>query len=138
MAATVPDVGSGASITFGTSNLSLQWLSIDIGAVSRETIDTTHLGSTQATGSGQTNSRTFMPGDHQNLSEIGVEFHWDPSALDLVRAAAETITVTYPDGSTLSGSGFCFEVKPPSLGVDEKQVGSLKVKPSGVWTYVEV
>lgn len=137
MAATVPDLGSGGTITFGTSNLTLQWRSIDIGEVTRAVVDTTHLGTTQ-TSTNQAGSRTFIPGDHQEISEISVEFHWDPSALALVDAAAETVTITYPDTSTLAGSGFCFSVKPPTLEPDALQVGTLKIKPSGVWTYAEV
>lgn len=62
-----PDIGTGATLTFSgfTANIT----AISHGDISRESIDTSHLGTTPA--------RTFLEGDLHDPGTIEVEFQFD-------------------------------------------------------------
>ncbi len=86
------DIGTGATITFATSAFAANIMSINGGPVTRESIDTSHLGSTAA--------RSFIPGDLHDPGEIELEFQFDtedpntnPPPYD---QAAETVTIKFP------------------------------------------
>lgn len=134
-APTIPNVGAGTTMVFATSLLSLEILSIDPGEVSQEEIDTTHLG-TSLPSSGDANSRDMMFGKHRKMDGIDITFHWTPDVYSAV-GVLQTITVTDPDGNTLSGTGGIASVKPPTYDPDGKLVGSAKVAVKGAWPFVE-
>lgn len=105
MAAT--DVGTGISLTFGTSGFSAELLSVNHNAISREGVDTTHMGSTM--------NREMIPVDLVNPGTVDFEIHFDPDAQPPISDSAETLTITFPNpsggtsGATLEGTGFVTE-----------------------------
>lgn len=101
------DVGTGISLSFGTSSFSAEVLSASHNSISREAIDTTHHGSTS--------NREKIPSDLVDPGTIDFEIHFDPDSQPPVDGAAETLTVTFPtpaggtSGATLEGTGFVTE-----------------------------
>jgi hypothetical protein len=96
------DVGTGATMTFGTSSYSADILSISGGEASVPVVDTTHMGTT--------NSRTAMFGDLVTEGEIEVQIAFDPDEPPPL-GTSETVTLTFPipsgsmNGATFSGTG---------------------------------
>ena len=99
MAAGDPDIGTGTSIAFSTSFLA-KVLSIDWSGISRAAIGTSNMATTTA--------HTFMPGDLYDAGSLSVEmiFKSNASFTTPISAAAETITITFPDSETWACSGF--------------------------------
>jgi hypothetical protein len=125
------DTGHGATITFGTSALAFNTLSIGLGTPTRAAIDKTHLGTT-----GQ---REFMAGDLEDAGEMSVNFQFDPGATAPVTStAAETVTVTFPlttgaaTAATYAGTGLITSVQLPELATETIQTGTLTVKWDGM------
>ncbi len=136
MPAQVPDVGTGATVEFGTSLLVLENVKITIGEISRAEIDTTHLA-TPVAGAGEVNAATSIPGKRVRLESIELESHDDPAIAALLLAQPETITVTYGDGSTLVGSGYVSKYTPGPHEDDVKRMANVRIKPSGAWVLTE-
>ncbi len=124
----IQDVGTGTSITFGTSGFSARVASIDGPGFSRTSVETTHLSTT--------GNRTHMPGDLVERGELTLSVHHDPSLTPPIAAAAETITITWPIPSGLTNaatwvfSAFCTGYS-PSVAIDELMTASLTLKISG-------
>lgn len=128
------DEGHGASLALGTHTWDTAALitSIAFSAISRASLDTTHLTTA--------NARTFMPEDLPDYGTLTVEFlHIDAIAPPI--APAETITVTYPVGAgqataaTIACSGFLTDYTPGSPAVGELMRGSAVWKLTGVMTF---
>ena len=94
-------VGTGATITFNTGFFA-EMISISADDWSRESIDSTHLGTTTA--------RTFLPSTLYDPGTLTVEMLMVPGTTPVtpMTAAAETVTVTFPDSgaATYAASGF--------------------------------
>ena len=124
----MPDVGTGTSITFGTSGFSAALISVDGPSSSREAVET----STMAT----TNSHTFMPADLVDRGEVSLTFEFDPDLEPPIDQAAETITITWPipsglsNGATWVFSGFMTDYN-PGASIDERMEASGTLKISG-------
>ena len=67
-------------------------------SMSREALETTHMGTTSA--------KTFTPAALYDPGGIRVEIAHDPGADPPIDSAAETCTITYPDGETEAVSAF--------------------------------
>lgn len=139
MAVGVPDDGLGATLTLGTSTWDTAAVitSITPDAITREALDTTHLGTTTA--------KTFIPSDLRDNGGFSIEFIADAatSTTNIVppMAAAETVTITYPppsgstNGATIAGSAFCTEYTPLSAAPGELMKGSAKWKWASTITF---
>ena len=129
MADPAVDIGTGTTITFGTSGFTSELLSISWSGIARESVHTSHMG-TAAPGADKFGNRTFLPGDLADPGEITAEFHFDPSQDPIINEAAETITITFPSGSTWAASGFVtsFEFDDP---MEDKMTATVVVKLSG-------
>ena len=135
MAGATVDVGTGTTITFGTSGFTANLMSVRWSGISRAAIDTSHMGTTAA-GANQFGSRTFIPGDLVDPGELALEVQFNPQTNPPIGAAAETITVTFPlvagDATPASWacSGFvtAFEITDP---LDDKMMATMTVKLSG-------
>lgn len=98
------DVGTGTTITFGTSSFTAEVLNVNGVDVSRQPIDVTHMGST--------GFREFIPTRLVDPGGAQVEILFDPNSQPPINQPAETITVTFPvpsgdsSGATLQFSGF--------------------------------
>ena len=135
MAVGVPDDGLGATLTLGTSTWDTAAVitSITPDAITREALDTTHLGTTTA--------KTFIPSDLRDNGGFSIEFIADAATSTPPMAAAETVTITYPppsgstNGATIAGSAFCTEYTPLSAAPGELMKGSAKWKWASTITF---
>jgi hypothetical protein len=119
------DIGTGTTITFGTSGFSADLLSISHGGMAREAIQTSHMGTTS--------DHTFMPTDLVDNGEVTVEIAFVATLTPpiLTNAAAETITIAYAgSGTTWSFSAFQtgFEITAP---LEDKMTATLTLKVTG-------
>lgn len=128
------DISTGAAITF-SSGFFAEVLNIDWSGISRESIDTTHFGTTQAS-AGEFGSRTFIPGDLSDPGELSVEMHFNPDDDVPIESVAETVTLTFDlvAGDTTpanwEGTGFMtsFDVGMP---LEDKMTATAVIKFSG-------
>ena len=94
-----PFVGTGSTITFGTSNFTANIKSSKIGTVKRTTLDSTYLGTTTA--------KTFISGSLYDPGELEMTIQAAPNKGGTIPIAGATETCTFANG----GSGFsvsCF------------------------------
>lgn len=103
--------GHGATLAFGTTTAwAPDYTSIGSMSLERPALDSSHLGTTGV--------RTKLPGDLYELSPFTASFFFEPEASDNpfdtllfdtgVGAAAETISLTYPTATILTGAGSGF------------------------------
>jgi len=125
----------GLTITFGTSSWTAELTSVNQNDVSREALDTTHLGTTTA--------KTFIPTELFDGGNLEVEFLHEVDEQPPYSGAAETITVTFPKeaaGSSVANSvqfsGFMTNY---SWGapMGELVTGSATIKVTGDLTWVD-
>ena len=95
MAGSTVDIGTGTTITFGTSNFSSELTGLGWSGIARESVDTSHMG-TSAAGATEIGQRTFIPGDLVDPGEISIELHFDPDQQPPIDQATETITISFP------------------------------------------
>lgn len=122
------DIGTGTTITFGTSSFTAEIMSVNGNDITREDIDTTHMGTT--------NYRTFIPADLVDGGSIELEINFDPDSQPPIAGAAETITITFPlpaGQSTPADLEFSGYVNSWSWGVpnEEKMTATLTIKVDG-------
>lgn len=95
--------GKGTTIGFGTTTTwSPKYISIGGVSPSREDLKTTHLATAN-------NYETYKPGDFVEGGDVSLECFWEPeNGFPPITAAAETITITYPDtgAATTAFSGY--------------------------------
>lgn len=89
------DLGTGATLTFGSSGFSIELTSITWDGIEREIIETSHLGTPPATGN-EIGSKTFLAGDLSDPGELSFEGHHNPGEIPPVEGNPELITLTYP------------------------------------------
>jgi hypothetical protein len=124
--------GTGATITFGTTGVSLEANSIQSQGIEWASIEDTDLGNTTA--------KSFLRGDLYDPGTITVGFNWTSDLDDLLSSSdSETITITYPntDSSTEASDGFIQSIDPSTLEVDTLATGTLTVKRTGPITYTD-
>lgn len=115
--------GSGTTVTFGTAGFTAKYTRIGGAELSRESIETTDLSVAPASGATDGVYKTFVPDVLIDGGEFSCEFYWDPAATGeppIEKLAAESITITYESGATMSGSGFVTSYTSP-----EAEAGSL-------------
>lgn len=128
------DLGTGTSITFGTSGFTANLLTVNPVSASRPAIDTTHLGTTTA--------RTFTPADLIDWGNLEITFQFDVDDEPPIGTAAETITITFPlssGGSTagdIEGTGFMTDFS-SEVQLEELMTGSATIKWSGDLTWTD-
>lgn len=127
----ISDVGTGVSISFGTSGFSARIQEVGGPSMSREAVKTTHLGTT--------GSHIFMPADLVDGGEVTLTIHHDPSLTIPISSAAETVTITWPvpagltNGATWAASMFMTGYN-PGAQVDELMTAQVTLKVSGAIT----
>lgn len=122
------DIGTGVTITFGTSSFAARVASISIDGMSREAIETSHLATTVDAMGG----RTYIPGDLVGAGTLTLEIHFDPTLTPPIGAAAESITITFvnTEASTWQFSGFATAFS-ASIPLEDLMTGSLTVQITG-------
>lgn len=127
------DVGTGSTITFGTSSYSASVTDIQIGGQERAVIDTSHMGTTGA--------RTKIVGDLYEPGTVEVSIIYDPNS-EPPFGAAETITVTWPipaggaSGATLAGSGF-ISSRSQSIPLEDLMTATYTIQYADDLTYTD-
>ena len=113
--------GTGLTITFDTGFFA-EILDVSGPGASRESLKTTHMGTTTA--------HTFTPANLVDWGEMGVEMAFAPGTRPPIDAAAENCTVTYSDGSTVVGEAFMTGFE-PGAPLEEMMTADATLKFSG-------
>ena len=129
---TVADVGAGSTLAFATSGITLRITSMTLGDSEYDVIETTYLGTTVAPSTGSLNSREFIFGSHVRGAGLDVTYHWDWDVYASM-GIKQTVTLTDPDGNTISGTGGISKVSGPTYDVDGLLVGTAHVAMDGAW-----
>ena len=106
MADSAVSITTGMTVGFGTSSYSAELIDFSWGDISREAVETTHMG-TAAAGANEFGNKTFIPTKTSNPGVLSLEFHFNPATDIIIDAVAEVITITFASGTTWVGSGFC-------------------------------
>ena len=119
------DIGTGTTVTFGTSGFTADILNVNWDGITRESIETSHMGTTS--------DKTFMPADLVDNGTIVLEiaFVATLSPPIITNGAAETVTIAFAGSAThWSASAFQTEF---SIGapLEDKMTGSLTLKVTG-------
>ncbi len=113
-------VGTGISIAFATGFLA-EILNVADQGMERASIDASHMGSAQM---------EFLPGQLQNWGQLECEIAFDPDSKPPLDAAAEVVTITYPNGTTWARTGFMtgFQYQAP---LEERMTATASIKFTG-------
>lgn len=133
MAATT--IGTGTTVTFGTSGFTAQVLEVGWSGIEREAVDSTHMGTTTA--------RSFIPSSLYDPGEIEMEVAFDGDDAPPISAAAETITVEFAkkasgstNGAQWAATGFLTGVE-VTAPLEDKMTATLTIKLSGEITFTD-
>jgi hypothetical protein len=123
----------GGTITFATSSFTCEITDWSYSGATREAIETTHLGTTNANGTSEIGNRTYMPNDLVDPGELTVTMHFDADKYPPIQAAAETITLNFgptADTATWAFTGFMtgYNWEAP---LDDKMTGEYVIKITG-------
>lgn len=115
------EVSTGLTVTFA-SGFFAEILSGKHSGIERESIETSHMGTT--------NAREYVPGSLYDPGALEVELQFDPATLPPIGSAAETVTINYSSGSSWAAEGFmtAFEAESP---LEDKQTATATIKFSG-------
>lgn len=122
------DIGTGSTVTFGTSGFTADILSVNISGITREAIQTSHMGTTL--------DHTFMMADLVDNGTLELECAWVAGMIPpiLTNAAMETVTVSFAG----SASTWSFSCGNTDLGIvvplEDKMTATLTFKISGAIT----
>ena len=122
------DLGTGTILTFG--GITMEITSLSMSGISRESIETTHLGSTP--------TKTFIPGDLYDPGSIECEFQLDTTApvstMDIetiMAASSSSWTIAVGSLATWTGSNAFATDFSWNLPLEELATGSFTLKISG-------
>src|SRR5690606_34865774 len=91
--------------------------------ISRESINTSHAGTTN-------DYMTFIPADLADGGEVDVDLIFDEEAEPPIDSAPETVTITYPGGTTWAFSGFLTNYR-PAAPYDDLMTATATLKVAG-------
>jgi len=116
------DIGTGITIVFGTSGFAANIIDVDAPTGTRGKVDSTHQGTTTA--------RTKIPTDLIDWDDATITMEFNPATDPPIDGAAETITITWPDSTTWTFTGFMTEYK-GGAQLEDKMTGSFTLAISG-------
>jgi len=126
----IGDTGNGATVTFGTSSLSLAVVGIQIGEITIDMLDVSTLATT--------GFQEMIASDLKKTPEVTIDvLHVGTAAVPSVGGAAETMTVTLPlftGGTTaanLAGTAQFTSHKLPDLANGQLMMSKIKFKFNG-------
>lgn len=122
------DIGTGSTITFGTSSFTADVLSIGLSGITREAINTSHMATTA--------DHTFMPTDLVDNGEISLEIAFVAGLTPpiITNGAAETVTIAFAGSATtwsMSAFQTSFDITAP---LEDKMIATMTLKVSGAIT----
>lgn len=91
------DLGTGITVVFA-SGFAPEITNASMSGISREVVDTSHLGTPQA-GADKIGSRTFLAGDLSDPGELTIEGHFNPDTVPPIEGDSEVITINFPPNS---------------------------------------
>lgn len=122
--ALIGDTGQGGTATFGTSALAFAWDNIAPSAQTRAMLDVNKLSTT-----------AMMERVASDLTDPGtITFDYifvETSSAPTVGGAAESVTITYPAGATLIGTGVITSWTPPTMQIGNIMKGQIVVSFDG-------
>lgn len=136
MPGTAVDLGTGTTMTFGTSGFSSELLSINWTGISREVVDTTPLSITPAA-AGTIGNRRYKAAHAVDPGTLECEFHFNPNDRPPVGEPEELITVQFPlvEGDLTAarwqaqGTMISYEIS--GIQLDTKMVARSSIKLTG-------
>lgn len=130
-------VGHGSTIAFATSNwqANVNVETMRVGAATRAVVPTNHLG-LAAPGTNKQGNATSIPGKIITLGPLVLEVQFDPGATKYppIKSDPETVTLTWPNGESWSGSGYISEVGEISIESNTLVKCTITVERTGNWT----
>lgn len=133
MAATT--IGTGTTVTFGTSGFTAQILEVGWGGIERESVESTHMGTTDA--------KSFIPGTLYDPGELELEIAFDGDDAPPIGGAVETITVEFAkkssgstNGAQWAASGFVTEFE-ATAPLEDKMTATMTVKLTGAISFTD-
>lgn len=118
-------IGTGTTITFGTSAFTAEIMAVTPPPSTREKIKTSYMSTTL--------DHTYIPASLVDHGELEFDISFEGGLNVPLHSAAETITITYPDGDTWVFSGFVTDFT-GSVPLEDKMTGTIKVAVSGAIT----
>lgn len=125
------DVGTGFSITFGTSTtFDADITNVTINGEEVPVIDITHMGTT--------GTRAKMLGDLKENVTVDVDINFDPD-MPPPTGTSQTITLTFPipsgkvSGATIAGTGAAVSHS-VTVPLEDKMTGSYRIQYTGAVT----
>ena len=117
------ELGTGITISFA-SGFFAEILSVTPPGASRESIPTSHMGTT--------NAHTFTPADLVDWGEMGVDMAFIPSTTIPINDVTEEVVITFPDSasSTMTFDGFMTGFT-PEAPLEERMTASATLKVTG-------
>jgi len=117
-----PIVATGLTMTFTTSAWTANYVSISRSGNSRESLDTSHQGTTT--------TKSFVPASLRDPGSWDLEFQYDPLQDPPQDAAAETVTLAWPDGEEEACTAFMTNFEYTG-SLDEVAMGTATLKITG-------
>ena len=128
MSSGTPDLGTGTILLF--NNITMHLTSVSMSGISRESIETTHLGSTP--------TKTFISGDLYDPGSIECEFQLDTTApvttmaiATIMGAVSSSWSIAVGSLATWSGSNAFATDFSWNLPLEELATGSFTLKVTG-------
>jgi hypothetical protein len=125
--------GNGATAAFTSSTFTADIKKISAITSTGEAIEVSHLGTTV--------HKEYIPGDLVEISEVTIEYFYDPMTAPLAVNTKDTLTITLPEVTTtgnpgsITGTGFVTEnTQTPDLENGAAMMGSLKFRYDGLGT----
>lgn len=128
MASNAVDTGNGLTVEFATSGYTSQITSVQPYSMTRESLDTSHMGTTTAL--------TFMAAALYDGGELTMEMHFNPDTSPPITGATEAVIVRFGSSATASFSCFLIEVT-PAVPNNEIMTHSASFKITGAVTIVD-
>jgi len=110
MASPTADLSHGITIVFGTSGFTAEITDVTPPGAERGKVDTSHQGTT--------NFKTFSPEDLVEWGAAEFEINFNPDTDPPVEAVPETVTITFPAGTTWAFTGWMSSYKPQAPHLD--------------------
>lgn len=133
MTQSYPILGTGTTIAAGTSNwfANVFYESIEMTIGGRPVVRTTKLNATAPTGT-KGGGHTSKPGLLHDPIQVKCRVQWDPANRPPINAAAETWTITWPDGTTTVFSGYIAKAITVAASVDGLVEADVEIEGTGV------
>lgn len=121
--------GHLATVSFAASGFTAAFTELGGAELSRPSLPTTDLATDDWD--------TFIPGDTVDPGESQYTFFYDTQAQPPIDGPAETIILTYPDGATITRTGFLTGSKEGDAITNEVMMANMSIKFSGEPLYAD-